>query len=231
MKLLDEISLCYEEVQVLDKFSLEIETGKILCIVGPSGCGKSSILNIIAGLIDNYEGDIKQSLEKISYVFQEDRLLPWETVYNNVRIVKENEQEEEITDLLTSLELNGFGDKYPHQLSGGMRQRCSIARSFYYDAPLLLMDEPFKSIDYDLKVNMINYLINLWQKRKNTIIFVTHDIDEALLLGHKIMVLSKRPTRIIDIYDVKKAHTQRDLTDIELSDIRNKIIKNLTKGE
>lgn len=201
---------------------------KITCIVGPSGCGKTSILNILAGIIKLYEGISNTESNRISYIFQEDRLLPWETLYQNIRLVREEEDKEEIINLLEALELIDFKDKYPHQLSGGMRQRCSIARGFYYNSDLLLMDEPFKSLDYDLKLNLLNYLGGLWVKNKKTIIFVTHDIDEALLLGHEIVVLSKRPTVILDTYLIDTKLGNRDVNQKQHIIIRNKIINHMT---
>lgn len=130
--------------------------------------------------------------------------------------------------LLEALELIDFKDKFPHQLSGGMRQRCAIARGFYFHSDLLLMDEPFKSLDYDLKLNLVKYFRNLWVKSQKTVIFVTHDIDEALLLGHEIIVLSKRPTVILDTYRIDLEFENRDVNQNQHVIIRNKIINHMT---
>lgn len=222
--ILYDISLSFQEVTVFNNFKLDIPKGKITCIVGPSGCGKTSVLNLLAGFIKDYTGQVNVEGEKIGYIFQEDRLLPWETVYQNIRLVREEEDHNEIMKLLEALELSDFADKYPHQLSGGMRQRCAIARGFYYHSTLLLMDEPFKSLDYDLRLNLVNYLGRLWEKNQSTVIFVTHDIDEALLLGHKVIVLSRRPTEIISEYEIPSELSARDIGEAEHLRMRSEII-------
>lgn len=225
--LLEEVSLSYDEINVLTKFSLKVPYQKITCIVGPSGCGKTSILNLLSGLILKDKGQVNTNHERIGYVFQEDRLLPWETVYNNIRLVREEENQQEIMSILKDLELDGFEDKLPEQLSGGMRQRCALARGFYFGGSLLLMDEPFKSLDYDLRLNLVSYLRTLWERNKNTVVFVTHDIDEALLLGHQVMVLSKRPAKIIGIYDVHEPFELRHVMGEEHINIRSQIIEHM----
>ena len=229
LELLKSISLTYEETCVFDDFSLEVPESKVTCIVGPSGCGKTSILNLLAGLVKVTQGQVNKVDRDVGYIFQEDRLLPWETVYNNVRIVKDQENSKEIMSILKALEIDDFAHSYPKHLSGGMRQRCAIARAFYYHAPLLLMDEPFKSLDYDLRLNLCAYLVKLWEKNRNTIIFVTHDIDEALLLGHRIIVLSKRPAQIEAVFNLATAPSKRTVMDEEHANLRGKIIDLMTK--
>jgi len=224
IELLKDVHLNYDEIEVLKGFTLEIPYKKITCIVGPSGCGKTSILNILAGLEENYSGVCHTESEKIGYIFQEDRLLPWETVYKNIQIVGKEENKEEINELLKTLGLKDFKDKYPDQLSGGMRQRCAIARGFYYHSTLLLMDEPFKSLDYDLRLNLVKYLSFIWKMKKNTIVFVTHDIDEALLLGHQILVLSERPSKIAKRINLLTPHEKRSIMDEEHVHLRGQII-------
>lgn len=229
IQLLNHINLKFDEIIVFDNFSLTVPENKITCIVGPSGCGKTSILNLLAGFITDFNGVANTGKEKVGYIFQEDRLLPWETVYQNIRLVREETDNEEIMKLLNALELNEFKDKYPEQLSVGMRQRCAIARGFYYHSSLLLMDEPFKSLDYDLRFNLVRYLSELWNKNRITIIFVTHDIDEALLLGHQVVVLSRRPTRIIESFQIDSDIEARDMNQQEHMLMRNKIINHLSK--
>ncbi len=219
----------YGSVRVLDGFDLSLPTGKITAVIGPSGCGKTTLLNLMADLIQPEKGIVDTSHEKVGYIFQEDRLLPWETVYNNIRLVRPIESREEIMKLLQALQLEDFADSYPGQLSGGMRQRCALARGFYYNATLLLMDEPFKSLDYDLRLNLVAYLGKLWTARENTILFVTHDIDEALLLGHKILVLSARPTRIIAEYQLVTPVLKRSIRDEEHLEIHKSIIGHLAR--
>ncbi len=229
--LLDEVDLHYDDIQVFDQFSLEVPKGKITTIVGPSGCGKTSLLNLLAELVPVGKGTVHTEDETVGYIFQEDRLLPWATVYQNVRLVRPEENHDEVMAILTALELDGFAHKYPEQLSGGMRQRCSIARGFYYHSTLLLMDEPFKSLDYDLRLNLVNYLGRLWKANGNTIIFVTHDIDEALLLGHQILVLSRRPSRVAASYERTASLDGRNVSDSEHIDFRREIVKQMSMKE
>lgn len=224
IQLMEQIELCYEEVDVFKNFDLSVPKGQITSIIGPSGCGKTSLLNILADFVYPKAGRVMVEHEKIGYIFQEDRLLPWETVYNNIGLVREEEDQGHLLEILEALELLSFKDKYPSQLSGGMRQRCAVGRGFYYDSSLLLMDEPFKSLDYDLRLNMVKYFGKLWQQERNTVLFVTHDIDEALLLGHHIMVLSKRPTKTLKTYNITRPLEQRKISHKEHVAIRSEII-------
>ncbi|WIF95707.1 ABC transporter ATP-binding protein [Caminicella sporogenes] len=214
---------------VLKDFSLKVNKEEILCIIGPSGCGKSTILNIISGYLLPSRGEVINKSKSISYVFQEDRLLPWKTVYENIRIVNKKVSKDEIKALIEKVGLTGFENHYPLELSGGMRQRCSIARAFNYEADLLLMDEPFKSLDYNLRFHMIDQLIKLWEMKQNSIIFVTHEIDEALLLGDRIIVLSDKPTKVIAEFEIKISKRKRSLKDKILIKIRNNIVDYLIR--
>ncbi len=225
--ILENVTLNYENISVLKNFNLNIDENKINCVLGPSGCGKTSIMRIIAGLNNEYTGKVNLKTSKISYIFQEDRLLPWSTVLENIKIVKEDGSYEEVYEIINALDLMGFENKYPSQLSGGMKQRCAIGRGFYYDAPIFLMDEPFKSLDYDLRFNMVKYLCKLWNKKKKTIILITHNIDEALLLGHKIIVLSKKPTAIKNMYSIDENLLERSVVSENLVSVRSKIINDL----
>lgn len=229
LTLLDGVSKSYQELKVVEDLNFIVGEGKINCIVGPSGCGKSTILNLLANVIEPDSGKVDTKGEKVGYIFQEDRLLPWETVFENIALVGKEKDKAKIQSIINNVGLQGFENCYPEELSGGMKQRCSIARGFYYDSRILLMDEPFKSLDHDLRISMIKYLIKLWQKSKNTIVFVTHNIDEALLLGHRIMVLSKRPTRAIKEYEIHIHHDSRQLTDESLTKMRNEIINLISK--
>ncbi|ABR47339.1 ABC transporter related [Alkaliphilus metalliredigens QYMF] len=218
----------FDEIKVLHNFNLAVDDKEITCILGPSGCGKSTLLNIMAGIIKPDVGSVKDNKKKVGYVFQEDRLLPWKTVYENIKIVNKKASDLKLKNLINLVGLTDFENKYPGQLSGGMRQRCAIARAFNFQSELLLMDEPFKSLDYDLRINMVKSLIDIWHKWNNAIVFVTHEIDEAILLGNKIVVLSKNPCTVETIINVNTPQNLRNLEDRELVAVRTKLIKILS---
>lgn len=224
---LENIYKSYGENKILEDFSISIEKGEIICILGPSGCGKTTILNLISKIVNQDSGIIINNTNKVGYIFQEDRLLPWKNVYENIKLVSKYKSKDEILNLIKIVGLDGYEKKYPNELSGGMKQRCSIARAFNYDCELLLMDEPFKSLDYNLRFKMIENLINIWENSKPSIIFVTHEIDESLLLGDTIILLSKNPTRIAKIFKIKEDKRNRKLNNLNLVTIRNEIIKYL----
>ena len=217
-------------VSVLGNLSFQVEKEEIVCILGPSGCGKSTILNIIMDIIQPSFGKVENKSKNTSYVFQEDRLLPWKNVYENIQLVNEMNSHGDCMDLIERLGLKGFEGFLPCELSGGMRQRCAIARAFNYEADLLLMDEPFKSLDYNLRINMISYLLTIWERDKKAILFVTHEIDEALLLGDRILLLTNRPTQVYSEFSLTMPKMKRKLTDSYLVEIRNQIISLLQIG-
>jgi len=204
MKLkIKKISKSYSAINVFNDFDLEIEENSITCILGPSGIGKTTLLNIICGLTIPDNGDISDFKEKtFSYIFQEPRLLKWKTVYENIFFVLKdifpNKKSKIITDkVIDIVGLKSFKDYYPDKISGGMAQRVSIARAFAYPSEILLMDEPFKSLDIRLKKKLIDSFFYLWEIDKRTVIFVTHDIDEAAYLGDEIFILDeKSPSNI-----------------------------------
>ena len=191
------LSKDYQGLPVLRNLNIEVKEQEIVAIVGPSGCGKSTLLNLIAGTVKGFEGTIENHAEKTGYVFQEDRILPWLNVYDNIRIVRQREDGERIHSLIKKMHLDGFESYYPEQLSGGMRQRCGIARAFYFGSELLLMDEPFKSLDVNLRMEMLGYLLELWEEEKTAIVFVTHNIEEALMTADRILVMKKRPAEVV----------------------------------
>jgi NitT/TauT family transport system ATP-binding protein len=228
---LEGVYKSFEDIEVLQDFNLSIEDKDITCVLGPSGCGKSTLLNIMSGIIKPDRGIVKDSGKKVGYVFQEDRLLPWKTVYENIKLVNKSASDSAIKSLVDLVGLSGFENKYPHQLSGGMRQRCSIGRAFNFEAELLLMDEPFKSLDYDLRLNMVKSLIDIWHKWNNSVVFVTHEMDEALLLGNKVVVLAKNPCRVETVINIDIPQKLRNLEDMELISVRSKLIKILSNGK
>lgn len=225
---LKNINKSFGAIEVLEDITLSINKEEIVCILGPSGCGKSTLLNILSGLIEPDTGDVQHEIKKMGYVFQEDRLLPWKTVYENIRFVEPKSSKEEIYRLIADIGLEGFEHYFPSELSGGMKQRCSIARAFNYHSDLLLMDEPFKSLDYTLRLKMLKQLISLWEKTHNSILFITHEIDEALLLGDRIIILSDRPARIIKVFKIGEKQTNRQLDSGQLIKIRSEIINLLS---
>lgn len=185
------VSKKYANTPVYENFSLEIEEGKITCLLGASGCGKTTLLNMLAGLTP-YEGKIGNVPERISYIFQEERLLPNLTVKQNVALVLgKNADGKKISEILEKVELSGKEDAYPAELSGGQAQRVSIARAFAYPSGLILMDEPFSSLDTALKIRLIDVFCRLWQEEKRTAVFVTHDAEEAYMLAHRAVLLEE----------------------------------------
>lgn len=215
----------FKGLPVLEDLNLYVGQREITAIVGPSGCGKSTLLNLIAGINGDYQGKIENRAKKTGYVFQEDRILPWLTVYDNIRIVRDDVDPGRIMQLIEQMHLTGFERYYPDQLSGGMRQRCGIARAFYYGSELLLMDEPFKSLDYSLRQEMLSYLKALWEQEQNAVLFVTHDIDEALQIADRILVFSSRPSKVIREILLPKQRGLRDVTDAGLVEQKAEMIQ------
>jgi NitT/TauT family transport system ATP-binding protein len=196
------LNKAYGSEQILKNFNIEFSDDNINCIVGKSGCGKSTLLNIIAGLIDIQGGEINgAALSDISYIFQEDRLIEWLNVKENLELTLKKYFDSSILDAKIDevLELVGIYDiknKYPNELSGGMRQRINIARAFGKPSKIILMDEPFKSLDYKLKYTIIDEFKNLLNKEKRMVILVTHDLDEAIYFQGNIFVFSNKPVII-----------------------------------
>ncbi len=192
----------YGDKKVLGGIDIEIEEGKITAILGESGCGKSTLLNIIAGKIKDYSGEIifeREHKKGISYVFQEDTLIPWKTVYSNLEFVlkgkvEKSELDERIKKYLKIVNLEGSEKEFPNMLSGGMKRRVGIARAFAFPSNYMFMDEPFEFLDVKIKEEIVEDLIKLQESEKKTIILITHDIDTAITLGEKIVVLGGKPS-------------------------------------
>lgn len=198
-----DISKSFQEVKVFDQFSLSIPKGKTTCLLGPSGCGKTTLLQMISGILWPDHGTLDDFRNKsFSYVFQEDRLLPWKTAADNIRLVLRNKlQDEKVKDLidryLELVKMKEYADFYPHQLSGGMRQRISFARAFSFPSDVILLDEPFKGLDHMLKRQLMENVRSILSHDPRTVIYVTHDPEEAAFFGQKIVVLSDKPVQII----------------------------------
>ena len=192
----------YGDKKVLGGIDIEIEEGKITAILGESGCGKSTLINIIAGKITDYSGEIifeREHEKGISYVFQEDTLIPWKTVYNNLEFVlkgkvEKSELDKRIKKYLKIVNLEGSEKEFPNMLSGGMKRRVGIARAFAFPSNYMFMDEPFEFLDVKIKEEIVEDLIKLQESEKKTIILITHDIDTAITLGEKIVVLGEKPS-------------------------------------
>ncbi|HEX7712780.1 MAG TPA: ABC transporter ATP-binding protein [Bacillota bacterium] len=196
----ERLEKSFGPLRVLDGLSLEFPEGKITALLGPSGCGKTTLLNIIAGLGHPDAGAV-HCPEMISYLFQEPRLIPWLTVRGNIALVLEDKMPQEaavreVSYYLSATGLEAYAEFYPSQLSGGLRQRVAMARAFAYQAPLLLMDEPFKSLDLRTRFRMLKDFIMLWQARPRTVITVTHDLKEGLWLGDQVILLTDKPARV-----------------------------------
>ena len=195
--------------RVLDTISFAVRRGQFTAIVGPSGCGKSTLLHMAAGLLAPTSGAVRQdgvaiaSVNRaIGFVPQQAQLLAWKTLRENVELplllrqVPRDERTERVREVLAAAGLAGFEDHYPHQLSGGMQKRASIARTLVYRPATILMDEPFGSLDAQTRETMQSELTGIWERTRKTIFFVTHDIDEAVYLGDRVVVLSARPARV-----------------------------------
>ena len=185
---LRRITKRYGALTVYENFSLSLEEGKITCLLGVSGCGKTTLLNILAGLTP-YEGSVEPALPRCAYIFQQPRLVPNLTAEGNLRLVCKDAAR--VREMLARVGLADKAAAYPAALSGGQAQRVSVARAFLHDAPLFLMDEPFSSLDTALKIRLIGMFCALWEEKKPTVLFVTHDAEEACMLAHRVLVLGK----------------------------------------
>lgn len=204
-----------ERVEVLKGFDLQVREGEFLSILGPSGCGKSTFLNILAGLAKKTDGTLEidgKPLQGINrnqgVVFQGYALLPWRTVLDNIAVgleirgVGKADRLERAREYLDLVGLSGFASRYPHELSGGMRQRVAIARSLVYEPDVLLMDEPFAALDAQTRESLQDELLRIWDLHKKTIVFITHSLDEAIFLSDRVAVMTPRPGRIKEVIDI-----------------------------
>jgi NitT/TauT family transport system ATP-binding protein len=202
-------------VQALQDVSLDIGRGEFIAVVGPSGCGKSTLLNMTAGLMQPTSGSVQyggrpvtEVNTSVGYVTQRDNLLPWRTARDNVAIALEirdigaAERERRVDEIIGTVGLKGFENHFPGELSGGMRKRVSLARTLIYSPETLLMDEPFGALDAQLKLILQSELLRIWDAEKKTILFITHDLTEAITLADRVVVLSARPGRVKLVQDI-----------------------------
>jgi NitT/TauT family transport system ATP-binding protein len=226
----------YDRLTVLSDVSLTIASGEIVVVLGPSGCGKSTLLRIIGGLERPSAGAVytrgapaTATLNSLTYVFQDAALVPWRTVAENVALPLEHHamtstmRRERVMAALARVNLADFANAYPKQLSGGMRQRTGIARALAVDPAVLLMDEPLSALDAQTRELLLDDLVRLWKETRFTSVYVTHNIAEALRLGHRIVVLSRRPGRIRDIVAVNMSPAERCEDDPALIAVRERI--------
>lgn len=229
---LNHISKSYGQLKVFQDLTLEFPEGQITAVLGPSGCGKTSILKILAGLIQANQGTVV-STTKVGFIFQEPRLLPWLNIYENIALTLEDklpatEITVQIERYLQAVGLLEYRDFYPGQLSGGMKQRAAMARAFSYPAELLLMDEPFKSLDLKTRYRLVSDFLVIWRQRPNTVVMVTHDVKEAVWLGDQILILSEKPARLVEKFPNRIPFESR-LTGNESLSFEDEITKALLK--
>lgn len=208
----------FNDHYVFNNLNLDIESDKITVILGKSGCGKTTLLRLISNLEKYDSGSINTNNLKFSYVFQEPRLFPWLTVFENIQAIT-NLPSDEIYRMIRMVDLEKFSNSYPDELSGGMKSRVSLARAFAYKPNFLLMDEPFSSLDDFTRVKMQEELLKLYNKENVGILFVTHNIDEALTIADKIIVLKEE--KIYSSYNINSK--KRDLLDFEFTTLKRKI--------
>jgi NitT/TauT family transport system ATP-binding protein len=219
------------EVAAVAGVSFDVADGEFVALVGPSGCGKSTILNMIGGLVSPSSGTVEidgarvlgAAPARVGYVFQKDTVFPWRTVARNIALGLEYrgitgiEQVRRVREAIALAGLEGFEDAFPATLSGGMRQRVALMRTLVVDPEILLMDEPFGALDTHTKLNLHAELLGVWSARRQTVVFVTHDLSEAITLADRVVVMTRRPGRIKMVHDVKLARP-RDVIKVRETD-------------
>lgn len=227
----ESVSKSFRDKHVLENFSFTLHQGEVIALLGPSGCGKTTILNISAGLIRQYQGKVSVHTEEFGYVFQEPRLIPWKTVLENVLFALENEDRKERVEraqgVLKKVGLDHVNHFYPKQLSGGMKQRVSIARALVIDPKVILMDEPFSALDVSLKRELQNDVIQLIEEQDIGVLYVTHDPEEAARLADRVLILSCSSSTATEI-TLTTARSERNETDIQ--QIKNELQATLIGG-
>lgn len=238
---IEKLSKKFKERPILEDINLQVEDGEFLCIVGPSGCGKTTLLRIIAGLEEPTTGRVFADGKPVKgpgadrgFVFQQYTLFPWRTVLENVTFglelkgLEEAEREKIAMEYLKLVGLEDFKDAYPYELSGGMKQRVAIVRALANNPKFLLMDEPFAALDIQTRNLLQKELLYIWEKTNETIIFVTHNVDEAVFLADRIVILSARPGRILRTFKVEIERI-RDRLSKDFLTLRGEILSILEK--
>ena len=231
---LRDIDITFGDLPVLKQLSMDMDEHQLICILGPSGSGKTTLLNLISGSLQPDRGQIEGFEGKsISFLFQETRLLRWKTVEDNIDFVlkdrlSKTERVEIINRYIEMVGLKEFRRYYPDQLSGGMKQRVAIARAFAFPSDILLMDEPFKGLDLQLKNSLMQAFANVWLTDKRSVFFVTHDLDEALLLGEEIFVLTPSPGKVKGVITNAIPYKERNLNSDPLRSIKDRLYQLIT---
>ena len=233
---LEGVSHAYGPTTVLEGVDLRFPAGEITCVIGPSGCGKSTLLRLLGGLERPEAGRVLQrgappegSLNPLTYVFQDFALLPWRTVAGNVSLpleehpIPRSERSREIADALTRTGLSDFADAYPRQLSGGMKQRAAIARALVVRPAALLMDEPLSALDAQTRELLMADFLGLWARERLTVVYVTHNLAEAVRLGHRVVALSRRPGRVRETVEIRSDPSQRGFADPDLEAVQRRL--------
>src|SRR6516225_4871625 len=235
----ENVGVAFGEEQIYDHLSFDVRRGQFVCILGPSGCGKSTLLRMIGGLLEMNMGRVtvdgrtpRDAWPEIAFVFQSPRLVPWRTALDNVLLGSElrfgaGDHERRRSRAIELLNLVGLAEdtnKYPSMLSGGERQRVAIARALAVDPQIVLMDEPFSALDLNMRSRMRAEMERIWQRTGKTVVFVTHDIDEALQLADRTIVLSNKPSRVLETIELKAARP-RALGEQDIVRHREKLIR------
>lgn len=224
-----------EQTHALENINLTVHDGEFVCVLGPSGCGKSTLLEIAAGLLRQTSGEVildgkvqSGTSRDIGVVFQDSALFPWRSIRKNIEFglevagISRAERAERARKTIELVGLEGFENKYPHQLSGGMRQRAGLARTLVADPSVILMDEPFSAVDHLTRLTLQDEIVRIWQQQKKTVFFITHDVAEAVYLATRVVLLSPRPGRIQQIFDVPFGRP-RNRNDLGILNIVEKI--------
>lgn len=228
------------KVTALKGIDLRVRKGEFITLIGPSGCGKSTLLKIVAGLDTSYEGSVLLNDKPISgpsiekgFIFQEPRLFPWLTVEKNIAgnlSLKHKDVRKKVEEFIALVRLEGFEKAYPRELSGGMAQRVAIARALLRNPDVLLLDEPFGALDAFTRSHMQEVLLDIWQNNRTTMLFVTHDLDEAVFLGERVVIMNPRPGHIRSIQPIDLPFP-RKRTSSSFQELRTKVLREFEKVE
>ncbi|MBN2395232.1 MAG: ABC transporter ATP-binding protein [Candidatus Atribacteria bacterium] len=227
---LSNVSKSFHSLKVIKKLNINVKEGEVVSLVGPSGCGKTTTLRMIAGL-ERSEGQIKRDFNHPAFIFQEPRLLPWKTVLDNIlfvlfdRISSQDKMVKIATYYLKLMAIDQFGGYYPAQLSGGMRKRVAIARALAIEPDLILMDEPFSDIDFPLRLLIIDHLDEILKKEGKTVLYVTHDIREALLVSHRLYILTNKPMQVKEELFIQRNLRKRGIENSDFHELEKHVIE------